>query len=289
MKNQSKPPFNDERIWIILVILFLLVTQILFTIPAPCRWLKAVWEAGDLLSFIGTITLGFISIKQTQLANLSAKEANLTSRKLIDLQTTEYVPSMSITDFIGISKYSLNTCNSCDNADLAVLEMRTDKNEVIICHGIVLTHFPTLPGMQGIYCRNYEVHFEYLCKIPLQEFCINSVSFIGNDFDEEYLIDKHILSSMNSGDKVVLMFFILGESDFMREENYSFKYLVATKIRLNLSLKLMDGRTFLESIEITKHLVRQPESEFNTPYVEFPVSFYYDIKNKEGSHGQTEI
>lgn len=289
MKNQSKPPSNNESGWIILVILFLLITQILFTIPAPCRWLKAVWEAGDLLSFIGTITLGFISIKQTQLASLSAKEANLTSRKLIDLQTTEYVPSMSITDFVGISKYSLNACKSYGNAELTVLEMRTGKNEVIICHGIVLTDFPIPQGMQDIHCRNYEVHFEYLCKIPLKEFCVTSVSFMGNDFAKEYVIDKHILSSMNNGDKVVLMFFILGESDFTEEKNHSFEYLLATKIRLNLSLKLMDGRTFLESIEITKHLVREPESEFNTSYVEFPVSFYYDIKDKEGNHGKNEI
>lgn len=45
---------------------FLLVTQILFCNPAPVKWLDAVWEAGDLISFVGTITLGIIAISQTE-------------------------------------------------------------------------------------------------------------------------------------------------------------------------------------------------------------------------------
>lgn len=50
-------------------LLFLLGTQILFSIPAPVSWLAAVWDAGDLISFVGTITLGIIAIGQTDHAN----------------------------------------------------------------------------------------------------------------------------------------------------------------------------------------------------------------------------
>lgn len=56
-------------LWICTVVFFLVGVQVLFSIPAPCKWLDAVWEAGDLMSFVGTISLGIVAVYQTRKAN----------------------------------------------------------------------------------------------------------------------------------------------------------------------------------------------------------------------------
>ena len=68
---------------IILCIIFLALVQILFSIPAPIKWLEAVWEAGDLISFVGTIALGIIAIKQTE-------DANDMNKRLMQLEENRY-------------------------------------------------------------------------------------------------------------------------------------------------------------------------------------------------------
>lgn len=69
--------------WLCLPIIFLLIVQILFSIPAPCKWLEAVWGAGDFISFVGTIFLGYITISQTERANKMAE-------KMMEIENDRY-------------------------------------------------------------------------------------------------------------------------------------------------------------------------------------------------------
>lgn len=50
--------------WLVICAVFLIVIQVLFSFPAPCHILDATWEAGDLISFAGTIVLGFVAWQQ---------------------------------------------------------------------------------------------------------------------------------------------------------------------------------------------------------------------------------
>lgn len=56
-------------LWICIIAIFLVGVQILFSIPAPRKWLEAVWDAGDFISFVGTIFLGIVAVYQTRKAN----------------------------------------------------------------------------------------------------------------------------------------------------------------------------------------------------------------------------
>lgn len=56
-------------LWICIIVIFLFVIQILFSIPAPCKWLEPVWEAGNFISFVGTVSLGLVTVYQTNKAN----------------------------------------------------------------------------------------------------------------------------------------------------------------------------------------------------------------------------
>ena len=74
-------------IFFIIIIVFLPIVSIhfLFKLKANIYWLQSEWEPGellgyfgDLLSFLGTVSLGIIAIYQTE-------KANSLSNKLVEL------------------------------------------------------------------------------------------------------------------------------------------------------------------------------------------------------------
>ena len=67
--------------WIVITVIFLSSVQILFRIEAPCKWLDAAWEAGDLISLVGTLVLGYIAVLQTQRANDFCLHAGIVQKK----------------------------------------------------------------------------------------------------------------------------------------------------------------------------------------------------------------
>lgn len=85
--------FKKGWFWCLMAGLFLVIVQIIFTIKAPCKWLAAVWEAGDLITFVGTIALGIVAFmqakdanKMTEKANEMTKRANEMSERLMTLE-----------------------------------------------------------------------------------------------------------------------------------------------------------------------------------------------------------
>ena len=76
-------------LYICIIVIFLIGVQVLFSIPAPCKWLEAVWGAGDFISFIGTISLGLVAIYQT-------KNANEISYRLLQIEEDRRRPQIDI-------------------------------------------------------------------------------------------------------------------------------------------------------------------------------------------------
>lgn len=76
-------------LYICIIVIFLIGVQVLFSIPAPCKWLEAVWGAGDFISFIGTISLGLVAIYQT-------KNANEISFRLLQIEEDRRRPQIDI-------------------------------------------------------------------------------------------------------------------------------------------------------------------------------------------------
>lgn len=97
-----KKMLNKWWIWLIASVVFLLIVQILYSTPAPFKWLIAVWNAGDLISFVGTMVLGYVAISQTEWANKI-------SERLLDLENNKYKldirPFVLLTDW---KAYELN-------------------------------------------------------------------------------------------------------------------------------------------------------------------------------------
>ena len=59
--------------------------QWLFCVPAPIRFLEAKWEAGDMLTFVGTALLGWLAIWK----NEELKTENEKSQKRLENMTKE--------------------------------------------------------------------------------------------------------------------------------------------------------------------------------------------------------
>lgn len=70
---------------IILCILFALIIHILFSIAAPCDFLIGKWSAGDILTYVSTISLGLLAIWQNQ----RFKEENDKAQERLEKQNKE--------------------------------------------------------------------------------------------------------------------------------------------------------------------------------------------------------
>lgn len=103
--------------WLIASVIFLIAVQVLFCIPAPCKWLEATWEAGDLISFVGTIVLGFVAISQTQ-------KANKMTERLMDIENNRYMlevrPFFMVTDW---KSYELDSDKLIFNPDKLYIQI----------------------------------------------------------------------------------------------------------------------------------------------------------------------
>ena len=110
---------NKWWAWLIASVVFLIVIQVLFSIPAPCKWLEAVWEAGDLISFVGTIVLGYVAVSQTQ-------RANKMSERLMDIENNRYMlevrPFFMVIDW---KAYELNSDRLLFNPDKLYIQIGT--------------------------------------------------------------------------------------------------------------------------------------------------------------------
>lgn len=90
---------------IFVAIIFLMIVQMLFKIPAPCDWLEAEWSAGDFITFCGTIVLGIVTCMQT-------REANKMSQKLMQIE--ENRDRLETSPFVIVTKWKIYDLNECD-------------------------------------------------------------------------------------------------------------------------------------------------------------------------------
>lgn len=113
-------------VWLIGTLLFLILVQIVFSIPCwPFEW---AWTAGDLISFVGTMVLGFVAVTQTQ-------KANSMSERLMQIEENRY--RLETRPFVIVSEvkaYILNFSQIRDNPDklyIVIGDLGQDGAEII--------------------------------------------------------------------------------------------------------------------------------------------------------------
>ena len=278
-------------IWFLFTMLFLVLVQFLFQIHPKWKWLEAVWEPGDLLAFIGTVVLGYIAVYQTkkandmtEQANSIAKQANRTSARLIDLQEADYIPIITITEFVGLSYANSKLTPVKDflsnpHSDLVVHEMRTKTNEAIVGLSLILTE-PETKNESPLFQRIYQLNIKYKGKPIVKQVRICSVSFLGLDYKKEYRIQTSPDLSLNDGDEYPLFFMFVGNEDYTVEATSSYKAIASPMMQVEIEMTTMQGKSYTETIVIHKHLIKKPEPKYNSENVEVDVSISYDVREK---------
>lgn len=103
MKNK----FLSNPLFILAIeIGILIIAQILFKIPAPCKWLEAVWSAGDFITFCGTVGLGVVTCTQTQ-------KANEMSQRLMEIE--ENRDRLEVSPFFMVTKLRMDYMTTTQN------------------------------------------------------------------------------------------------------------------------------------------------------------------------------
>ena len=71
--------------FVVLSILFAIAVHIAFSYSAPCEWVRAKWGAGEILTYVSTVSLGLLAVWQ----NKKFKEENDLSQARLEKLTTQ--------------------------------------------------------------------------------------------------------------------------------------------------------------------------------------------------------
>lgn len=275
--NWIKKQLTKWWVWLLLSALFLAVVQYLFYTPAPYPWLDAVWEAGDFISLVGTLVLGYIAMLQTKRANDTAADANKTSRMMMDLQKAEYTPVVTIASFAGITKHEVTNNLQSNPSEVIVHEMRCHDGEVLVGHSISLRD-DGFDLQKKAYCRDYELHLEYSGHFVMESFQIKEISFVGKSFEKNFTIQNSLEMSLSRNEKFKLFIFLASNEDFMDEKCRAHEYITATHIVFKIEMKSLTGETYTETIKLRKLLVMKPSPKLDVPDAEMLVSATYHVQ-----------
>lgn len=272
--------------WAIASVVFLVGVQVAFVIPAPNKWFDAAWEAGEFISFVGTIILGYVAMRQTQYANKMAedanavaKDANETSRKLIQLQEEEYIPVVAVSSFAGMSKFNIEGERTPFQAEMVAVQLRDENNNVSVGYSLaILAEGSNIEEKTN--CRAYEIHFVYSGHFVVSSFIIKSITFKSKDFEKTYPISKATPISLCDKEKLTLQVFLLSNEDFMKKDTEAYKYIAAGKFVIEIEMTSMHGKVYTENIVIEKMLIEKPEPVLKMPNIELKLSAAYQVEEK---------
>ena len=267
----DKKPFEKWWCWLLASAMFLAFVQVLFTIEAPNKWLEAKWDAGDLISFAGTIVLGFIAISQTQYANKM-------NQKLLEMQYNEYRPLLEITGMVGITKHQLTPAEEDFDKSIALHVMRDAENKVYLGYSKAFK-VDEMDCSKETFCRSYEIHCKYNGKAAIESLSVKSLAFEGIEYCKDFNIGGDNLMSLTPGEEQSFFFFLVSNSNFQETSSQAYQLISTRKMVLTVILTTFDGKRYNEKISIVKHLVREPEQRFNLPNVELPVSVSYELRD----------
>lgn len=68
------------KVWIIASVLYAVIVHLLFKTPAPKEWMIASWSAGEILTYVSTVSLGLLAVWQ----NRRFKEENDIAQKRLE-------------------------------------------------------------------------------------------------------------------------------------------------------------------------------------------------------------
>lgn len=238
---------------VIAIIVGLVVFNILFLKPAPFWWLEATWSSGDFLTFLGTVTLGAVSIYQTKMAMEQSRKANEISDQLLEIESERY--KLQIRPFVMISNIKI-----CDFQKDEITDESSERFVKIVEDGVeersLLKMVLTLQNTT-----------EAFVNVSLESFFVDNV--------------QQTTSPYNTfGTKLQLLPRTSGEISFFAREEY-FKKLCKRKLRWNFILQNRFSEEYVASIETRIFSLLKPETS-NTEWFFYWNGQENNVKERNG-------
>lgn len=89
--------------WAVMSILFAIAVHMAFSVTAPTAWLTAKWSPGDILTYVGTVSLGLLAVWQ----NNRFKEENDVSQQRLERLTFQANELTAINKIIEVESARL--------------------------------------------------------------------------------------------------------------------------------------------------------------------------------------
>ena len=130
------------------------------------------------------------------------------------------------------------------------------------------------------------MHIKYTGKFIVKDVILESVTFEGNDFCQEYNVSTPLETSLCNEEEMRLFMFLMSNEDFTDVSTSAYRYLTAYKLIYVVKMIGMDGKEYKERMVVNKHLVKEKEARFNEDNVELLLSAYYDVEEIQQVHGE---
>ena len=89
--------------WAVMSIVFAIAVHVAFSVAAPTAWLVAKWSPGDILTYVGTVSLGLLAVWQ----NNRFKEENDVSQQRLERLTVQANELTAINKIIEVESARL--------------------------------------------------------------------------------------------------------------------------------------------------------------------------------------
>ncbi|SEA60581.1 hypothetical protein SAMN02910384_01906 [Pseudobutyrivibrio sp. ACV-2] len=270
--------FFTGIIWINLCAALLFIVHCLFKIHPSNPWYTADWSSGDLLTFIGTVTLGFVSYIQTKRAYDMAEMSDNMNKEFLQIQKREYIPIIKCLkeNFCGFEKYGGAEFKMLPEDRICSLELKTDdeNEDPILAYGMTLICCDNLDLSNNI-TRTYEVHLKYTGKYIIKDFAFKNIKFIKNNtLIKEWNINEKIDVSLDDSEEIPFLITLFDNVG----SNLLAQIAESNKLTIELEMNCFDGATYLETINITKHLIKDIVPSLKRSNVELMLSAVYEVQ-----------
>lgn len=83
--------------------------------------------------------------------------------------------------------------------------------------------------------------------------------------------------SLSESEEFRLLMFCMSNHDFLQPDSEGYKWIKASKLIFDFEMETMDGAVYKQTTRLMKHLVIEPEKQFNHANIELPVSVSYNV------------
>lgn len=181
---------NKGAFLFIIAIISALLVHIMHCIPAPNDWLVAKWSAGEILTYLGTVVLGWLAIKQ----NDELKKENDSAQERLENISRE---ANQINILSKVIEYEISKKQNLESA-ISVFEKVTNSQYILKAHAEKENSISLLMGAES------EVDEAYLRMTTVLDMDYYSTDFKSGTYQQSvytiFVCTKNLIEFLRKND-----------------------------------------------------------------------------------------